>query len=106
MADTDRELLELAAKAVGFKVKKFTSHAVPAAILVGGGMFDPLSSSGDALRLAVMLRLSVCVEQDQTWIAAHGHPTKPLCFVNHNGAPYTSTCRAIVMAAAEIGRAM
>ena len=62
MADTDRELLELAAKAAGYKVSQHHQSARDAAIdpatasLWIDGVstgWNPLKDDGDALRLAV-----------------------------------------------------
>lgn len=104
---SDRELLELAAKAAG--IDWFDEPAAMAGKglhMKSGPFWNPLENDGDALRLAVKLRLSVCVEHDQTWIASHGFPTTPVCFVDHGDDPYAATRRAIVRAAAEIGRQM
>ena len=108
---TDRELLELAAKAYGAAQYPETGEweyffeRDPD----DDGEFkewNPLADDGDALRLAVQLHLSVCVEFDQTWIASHGYPTTPVCFENHGTDPDAASRRAIVRAAAEIGKAM
>lgn len=77
---TDRELLELAAKAVGIDNKKL-NHPV--------NFWSPLTDDGDALRLAVKLRIEVCSKGMEAF-----------------GDPYAATRRAIVRAAAEIGRSM
>lgn len=103
MADTDRELLELAAKAIGEQVKKFSSHATPAAILAGRGLWDPLENDGTALRLAVQLRLDIHVDGNLTEV--HG-PFDGFFTEAHLGDPCAATRRAIVRTAAEIGRAM
>ena len=47
---TDREMLELAAKAAGYWNKQFNCYEGPL-------NFDPLTDDGDALRLAVKLML-------------------------------------------------
>ena len=106
---TDRELLELAAKAAGIEGvisvdHKFlwTKNATE--------RWNPLQDDGDALRLAVKLNLVV-------------HPQEKCCYVYlspesllgfsgvsalemNKGDPYAVTRRAIVHAAAEIGKAM
>ena len=118
---TDRELLELAAKAAGVAVHHW-SHvdcpdcpdAVP--VLTDGinteiVVWNPLLDDGDALRLAV--KLSFC----QTQWFAHNPPDVMIGYKtpdgeghnwieDHNGDPEAATRRAIVRAAAEIGRAM
>jgi len=124
---TDRELLELAAKAAGWTWwrskhgywnltapdgrqydachnwpafdastgEKLAEPTVYDALIEAG--FDPENNDGDALRLAVKLRINV--EPVYVW---HGPWT--------NGGtledPYAATRRAIVRAAAEIGRNM
>ncbi len=103
---TDRELLELAAKAAGWKwYPKGTMDD-----LVGGWLdpstgymhwediWNPLTDDGDALRLAVKLKLSVLVGVAQD---GEGRIT-----VDKRANPYAATRRAIVRAAAEIGRNM
>lgn len=95
---TDRELLELAAKAAG-------------AIWVGhynrwelnGKSWWPLTDDGDALRLEVELRMLVDVTRFSTTAIANGdiHVTE-----KHNGDPYAATRRAIVRAAAAIEEGM
>lgn len=97
----DRELLELAAKAAGYNA--FPGHA---AQMMDSG-WNPLTDDGDALRLAVKLRLDVMFfEGLQEVHSAH-------CTVDFSatGESYgenvdAATRRAIVRAAAEIGRGM
>jgi hypothetical protein len=119
---TDRELLELAAKAAGIKVptKKdapwegIDERGIYRDISLGGdgtrySYWNPLTDDGDALRLAVRLQFDVC-QQIQTndpvtpagcvVVAPGGHT----CFEPNNADPYAATRRAIVRAAAEIGR--
>ena len=105
---SDRALLEDAAKAAG--IDWFDEPAAMAGKglhMKSGPFWNPLENDGDALRLAVKLRLSVCVELDGTWIDRH-HSCwpRPACFVDHADEPYAATRRAIVYAAAEIGRQM
>lgn len=115
---TDRELLELAAKAAGItltpmEVKNVTEQGDDRFIgymaspdQCPRGWFDPLKDDGDALRLAVKLGLqivhySVTSEgQDRVGV---GSPGK---MEGYHKNPYAATRRAIVRAAAEIGRAM
>jgi len=103
-ADTDRELLELAAKAAGLYVE--WQHEICyrcASNSFETVAWNPLTDDGDALRLAVKLNLSVKVTAIRAnvlggnWIAT----TEP-----HRSDPYAATRRAIVRAAAEIGRRM
>ena len=115
----DRELLELAAKAAGLddaewqdmegwgEVRHGFSHAMWSKTLneaCGTGYWNPLIDDGDAFRLAVKLNLAISIEEGQS-LAHHEHVIagNP---VQHNGRyPYAATRRAIVRAAAEIGKA-
>ena len=105
---TDKELLELAAKAVGYEVldwygERYTTqdgdHLFP---------WNPLKDDGDALRLAIKLGISilsgtykvVCEiipQEDSGNIAVHEQ---------YGSDEYAATRRAIVRAAAEIGMDM
>lgn len=95
MADTDRELLELAAKAVG-------EHPISLATSPYKS-WNPLTDDGDALRLAVQLRLDIHVDGNLTEVQG---PFDGFFTEAHLGDPCAATRRAIVRTAAEIGRAM
>ena len=103
---TDRELLELAAKAAGVLCTVVDlSNGVP----VGTDeynviIFDPLTDDGDALRLAVKLQLLVNI--DATESQATDGKKADEWEVHQSGDPYSATRRAIVRAAAEIGKGM
>ena len=95
---TDHELLEIAAKAAG--------------IADGDVFYDmdndkewtPLTDDGDALRLAV--KLGIDVQQFGTgFVEAWKHPHQASA-EDYGTDPYAATRRAIVRAAAEIGRGM
>lgn len=98
----DRELLELAAKAAGIK------HPGGEHCINGPAVWDcdalrwwrPLTDDGDALRLAVKLKL--IVEVGSCWLSKYG----PVFGEDVLPDPLSATRRAIVRAAAEIGRAM
>jgi len=114
--ETDRELLELAAKAYGIEGKWF---APMRGILLNGGeafnggLWNPLEDDGDALRLAVKLKMNVDLtgassdiigardnglSEEMTWL----HLSESLYQVD----AAESCRRAIVRAAAEIGKGM
>jgi len=107
---TDRELLEKAAKAAvinGFWVDSglnIGSDATPA-------IWNPLTDDGDALRLAVKLRLRVCcpTTDSDCAIASNGDITK-YSQDDIEGELmtdlYAATRRAIVRAAAAIGETL
>lgn len=105
---SDRELLEMAAKAAGEDLDWYES---------GGyfyrrycnwpddkGFFNPFNDDGEALRLAVKVGIDVDQYGDraETWKAGlDGFIVEP-----YSGDPYAATRRAIVRAAAAIGSAM
>jgi len=81
---TDRELLELAAKAAGLEVVTPT--------MLAHGQWDPLTDDGDALRLAVKLM--------------EFEPYKSRGYLPTITSDIAATRRAITRAAAEIGKEM
>jgi len=102
---TDRELLELAAKAAGIEFNNKRSPTSSVALYFGPsvGWWNPLTDDGDALRLAVKLgivprRINKVVF---AWCDGVCDMQEPI-----NDDPYAATRRAIVRAAVEIGRAM
>lgn len=111
----NRELLEMAANAAGMKgwqwVESWGSMAEKR--LQGGFYFDrywnPLEDDGDALRLAV--KLHILFRQPPSmpgWVRASGEINgRKVCADERLHAdPLTATRRAIVRAAAEIGKKM
>ena len=106
---TDRELLELAAKAAGIQFYALSRggarYAPQPGIMQPYVRWNPLADDGDALRLVVKCNLHVCV----------GYGSVSACLQDDGSFhrieeikddPYAATRRAIVRAAAEIGRAM
>jgi hypothetical protein len=109
---TDRELLELAAKAAGID---YYTRAQSGGMLTDNGEWNPLTDDGDALRLAVKLGIDVSFPlyrkpDPPTVHAGRYWDTYVSCwypFEERKGEdPYAATRRAIVRAAAEIGRGM
>lgn len=103
---TDRELLELAARAAEYEYAKYGGY-----IVVDGipGNWNPLTDDGDALRLAVKLQLSVDTDwynNDACWFTEKTIVSSMTSVEEepHNNDPYAATRRAIVRAAAEIGK--
>lgn len=97
---TDLELLEYAAKAAGIAIRRgntyqsdtfFVDAPRPDGVFTGRE-WNPITDDGDALRLAV--KLGVPASYNGADYAAA------------NKDPYAATRRAIVRAAAEIGKAM
>lgn len=96
---TDRELLELAAKAAGYEYAKHGGYIVVFGI---PGNWNPLSDDGDALRLAVKLEIDL-------WFGCGGLSAHGLVMdieEDYGRDTYAATRRAIVRAAAEIGKDM
>lgn len=87
----DRELLELAAKAAGVQM---SSHDLQRLSLgVPAENWNPLTNDGDALRLSVDMGFEDILYCRLDLDECHGNK-------------YAATRRAIVRAAAEIGKAM
>jgi hypothetical protein len=84
---TDNELLGKAAKAIGMGY-------------VSGHAWNPLTDDGDALRLAVKLKMGFSI-WDKTAVVANNEITHE----PHGDDPYAATRRVIVRAAAAIGSA-
>lgn len=106
---TDRELLELAAKAAGIGggwggELEYHNGLVDLTdywVLDGEELFfwNPLTDDGDALRLAGALLLSISIDSGYTRVIDQN---ERVTYEKGNGR--VSTRRAIVRAAAEIGR--
>ena len=103
---SDRELLESAAKAAGYKLERFISavYPYPTVYTVNGKPWNPLTDDGDALRLAV--KLGIGVIQWTNGVSATNGPIGLECGEPWGSDPCAATRRAIVRAAAEIGRQM
>jgi len=106
---TDKELLEYAAKAAGLQVRGWIGNDCiyydPITNHTGHGDWNPITNDGDALRLAVKLQLDVLHtdyfvrvsnRDDNRWEIELG-------VLDGRGA---ATRKAIVSAAAQIGRGM
>lgn len=94
----DRELLELAAKAAGAEWLKGTYEN---GWWLDDGWWNPLTDDGDALRLAVKLSIDIFINQISV-VAQYGEKwIREECSAKERAA---ATRRAIVRAAAEIGR--
>lgn len=98
----DRELLRLAAKAVGGELVIHGDGSTNLQFQGGAMNWNPLKDDGDALRLAV--RLSLMLDTAYNGCTAVGSAALCEMLEPHNGAPCAATRRAIVRAAAEIGR--
>ena len=115
---TDRELLEAAAKAAGIDLQHramFGGDAEPGYYKYPVGVpplwtwWNPLTDDGDAMRLAVKLRMLIepAKTMGGTFIEVHAHPSGrgDCAGVEQFGQDdFAATRRAIVRAAAEIGK--
>lgn len=112
---TDRELLELAAKAVGMNADEAMWHPRAGFVWVKrvDGMrkenaWNPLTDDGDALRLAAKLKIDI------EWQATNPFPEPRVEAYQRNDEgsyfcadePEDNYRRAIVRAAAKVGEAM
>ncbi len=106
---SDRELLEVAAKAAGIELQWFDGHSVPGIKGLSGNSsrcwFSPLTDDGDALRLAVKLRLHISLENEvvSAWAKDNYGNFQTERFYDRGDE--AATRRAIVRAAAAIGGA-
>lgn len=121
---TDKELLELAAKAIGIEID--WQYPVDSTMLLlnpdtdmpeicfsprtidGSGFYaswNPLTDDGDALRLAVKLGMGISIPlaNKRTDVVTFSHALIN-AVVAHEGDPYAATRRAITRAAAELGK--
>ena len=117
---TDKELLEKAAKAAEIEIVGLVDkmicqpdHRTGGFIIRndrgGDSCWNPLTDDGDALRLAV--KLDLYVTQDGDWCDVFYNTDKTTnistyLYIDANNDPYAATRRAIVRAAAEIGKDM
>jgi len=107
----DRELLEMAAKAAGYSGAwiKWLGACNPLDTELGffhgsdGSVWSPLTNDGDALRLAVRLKMTI---RNFGHLVSVMAPHQYQVDKYTNDDPCAATRRAIVRAAAEIGRAM
>jgi hypothetical protein len=113
---TDRELLELAAKAANIKLcwgSKTGGIECPALLgVIPWTWWNPLTDDGDALRLAVKLAIDIefFVESGTTSAVQVEH-CDCRCNIGRDevtpkGDPCAAARRAIVRASAEIGKGM
>jgi hypothetical protein len=104
---TDRELLDLAAKAAGVKLTAIDNlpHQDSCRFWKDGdccdcgAVWDPLTDDGDALRLAVTLRMEIGFAGDH--VAAQRTGGKLMTEQRRDGDVQAATRRAIVRVAAQ-----
>ena len=113
---TDLEELELVAKLVGLKVWRgswpqddmiFAAPLNPSpSSVITGVEWNPRDDDGDALRLAVKLGMAVSVEYQSGSTSVLWGPPMGAVREWHGTDPFIATRRAIVRAAAEMGKRM
>jgi hypothetical protein len=100
---TDKKLLELAAKAAGIDLVTWSK---PVKFAIKGStplvLWNPLTDDGDALRLAVKLKMLINVMTKSVQVDIE--KIEDAALENIDGDPYAATRHAIVRAAAEIGK--
>jgi hypothetical protein len=105
---SDRELLELAAKSAGIRINYwvYDNDDDSPSVLESGGIWNPLTDDGDALRLAVKLGLTIqhLTANEEVVVSSYSGSSEAYEF--YLSDPCAATRRAIVRAAAEIGRNM
>lgn len=110
----DKELLELAAKAAdyGFTYKRQISDETHEWVSDDGlfWQWNPLMDDGQALRLAVKCKLTTCTDGEATVSSHEAYRGSQGVFITQRVSEcedkYAATRRAIVRAAAEIGKEM
>ena len=109
---TDRELLELAAKAAGIELRWYPDGTAYSDSRCKGywDVWNPLTDDGDALRLAVYLCLAVRLLEKCVFVESNPDTLLGFSSVSememYAGDPYAATRLAVVRAAAEIGKGM
>lgn len=101
----DEKLLRLAAKAAGYEADDCIGDWMW--VLTDSGTWNwwnPLKNDGDALRLAVKLGVNLALPYPSTVFVVCSAGTAEDILERAKPDPYTATRRAIVRAAAEIGR--
>lgn len=107
---TDRELVKLAAKAAGIELRRWNEmlacfELAAESDLTDGGFWNPWVDDCHAFRLAVKLGLRI--EHARQYAVCYSGSCMAEQFTERwTDDPYAATRRAIVRAAAEIGRSM
>jgi hypothetical protein len=103
---TDRELIELAARAAGIELSwELGGYIAQVDDWSPRFRWNPLTSDADAFRLAV--KLGITAHMYTTCVSAKRHRGDGVnAEEDYSQDPYAATRRAITRAAAEIGRGM
>jgi len=108
---TNRELLELAAKAAGLTPIAYfhaeeSEHLLEVRPRQENVYWAPLDDDGDAMRLAAALSISLRFEDIEKTVEARHPQTSYGQFEEYGTDKNKAVRRAIMLAAAEIGKAM
>jgi hypothetical protein len=115
---TDKEILKLAAKAAGIELLGWMegsqtygcrTNTLPQYVEGVGqhNYWNPLTDDGDALRLAVKLGISIDFDfSDCCGETSAAQTLQEYQYEKHGNDPFSATRRAIVRAAAAIGKGM
>jgi len=105
----DRALLEAAARAAGIVIATWSNCQAGGFLAINcmperrNRFWNPLTDDGDALRLAVKLRMELSIDDKHAWAMATGDPGAG--HADYIGSdPYAATRRAIVRAAAAMAQ--
>lgn len=101
---SDRELLELAAKAAGIPLSWGGPNRTSPRRSDTWELCDPLANDGDAFELLVILGLNIKMTPTDVFVGFDLEA--PLAHESLANGAYAATRRAITRAAAEIGRRM
>lgn len=107
MKPEDKELLYLCAKAVGYEIIGYHAKIglrVWNETRTHGYKWNPLYDDGDAFRLAVKLKMNLSMEEPWGFSSAYCEGLEQGYGFDHEGDPLAATRRAVVTAAAEIGK--
>ncbi len=104
---TERELLELAAKACGINTSRCLQYADGAFDWTEKvGRWNPLSDDGDCARMEAKLGIDVYWHQQYVKAWADKTGSIPADYFDHNGDKNAARRAASVAVAAKIGRSM
>lgn len=118
MNASDKQLLQLAAKAAGYVIVGEVDAMVvqPGESKAGGlvirndrggdSLWNPLLDDGDALRLAVIMKFDLITDtaRNQSYAGAKNRFVSAYVYHDHEKDNYAATRKAIVLAAVEIGK--
>ena len=104
---TEHKLLELAAKAAGYSIEQHVNykHSPHLMFALNGKNWNPLTDDGDAFRLIVKLNLLIMPYPIDGAVRVT-RLDQPDTIEHFGDDHYAATRRAIVRAAAEIGKEM